>query len=46
MDSLQKSIGEKTLSSEKHRKDIGPVRVAPEEGHKNDPRAGAPLLLR
>lgn len=46
MDSLLKSIGKKPLSSEKYRKDMGPVRVGPEEGHKNDQRAGAPFLLR
>lgn len=46
MESLLKSIGKKTLSSEKCRKDMGPARVGPEEGHKSYQRAGAPLLLR
>jgi len=32
------------LWSPQHRKDMGPVGVGPEESHKNDQRAGAPLL--
>jgi len=32
------------LWSPQHKKGHGPVGTEPEEGHKDDPRAGAPLL--